>query len=412
MRIDESLVRRRAEHNDGILADLEEVSLHQFEIEKIENLEQLCRHLKILYLQNNIIGRIENVRKLKELEYLNLALNNITIIENLEGCESLKKLDLTVNFIEADALAASVASLQANTMLEELYLLGNPCTDWSGYRQYVAASLPNLRALDGKEITHSERIQAQRVLPALEADLHRYIEHTKEERRKKELSGCSEGGGEGAYTRESRTEMYRELAQEREEKEGRNKQEKTERVPASVYTSQGLVRQCNEGRYHFTIDDFTDPGQIAIEVFVPKYLDTSLIDVDVHPDYMRCVVKGKVTQFRLPAEVKPSAAKVQRSATTGALRVTMPLEHPPPRHKAATTTTPAAAKSDQQQQQQPLNNGSVRGGAVSLHVVKKVGDSEGGEGMLLKEREKRRISAGAAGADDGGDADAEVPPLI
>ena len=36
-RITEELVRKRAEHNDGCLPDLEEISLHQQEIEKIEN---------------------------------------------------------------------------------------------------------------------------------------------------------------------------------------------------------------------------------------------------------------------------------------------------------------------------------------------------------------------------------------
>ena len=41
----------------------------------------------------------ENVRRLKNLEYLNLAMNKITMIENLEGCESLVKLDLTMNEI-------------------------------------------------------------------------------------------------------------------------------------------------------------------------------------------------------------------------------------------------------------------------------------------------------------------------
>lgn len=29
---------------------------------------------------------MENLNKLKELEYLNLALNNISKIENIEGC--------------------------------------------------------------------------------------------------------------------------------------------------------------------------------------------------------------------------------------------------------------------------------------------------------------------------------------
>ncbi len=37
------LIRKRAEHNDGVLPDLEELSLHQEELEKIESLEQCCR---------------------------------------------------------------------------------------------------------------------------------------------------------------------------------------------------------------------------------------------------------------------------------------------------------------------------------------------------------------------------------
>lgn len=44
---------------------------------------------------------MENLNKLRELEYLNLALNNISLIEGLENCDSLNKLDLTCNFIEA-----------------------------------------------------------------------------------------------------------------------------------------------------------------------------------------------------------------------------------------------------------------------------------------------------------------------
>ena len=54
-----------------------EVALHQQELEGIDNLEACCRHLKILLLQNNIIPKMEGLNKLKELEYLNLALNNI-----------------------------------------------------------------------------------------------------------------------------------------------------------------------------------------------------------------------------------------------------------------------------------------------------------------------------------------------
>lgn len=41
---------QRAEHNEGIIHTLEEVALHQQNIEKIEVVGILCRHLKILYL--------------------------------------------------------------------------------------------------------------------------------------------------------------------------------------------------------------------------------------------------------------------------------------------------------------------------------------------------------------------------
>ena len=64
--------------------------LHQYELEKIELLEECCRHLKILYLQNNIIEKIENINKLKELEFLNLALNNISKIECLGNWEVIE----------------------------------------------------------------------------------------------------------------------------------------------------------------------------------------------------------------------------------------------------------------------------------------------------------------------------------
>ncbi len=145
----EELIRKRAEHNDGILPDLEEIALHQEEIEKIESLEQCCRHLKILLLQHNAISKMENLGKLKELEYLNLSLNNVSKIENIEGCESLKKLDMTLNFVDFDELQESLECMEGLEFLEDLYLLGNPCTDFPGYRSYVAAKLPQLQQLDG-----------------------------------------------------------------------------------------------------------------------------------------------------------------------------------------------------------------------------------------------------------------------
>ena len=39
-------------------------------------LTRLCPELQILYLQHNLIGKIENLRRLRDLDYLNLALMN------------------------------------------------------------------------------------------------------------------------------------------------------------------------------------------------------------------------------------------------------------------------------------------------------------------------------------------------
>lgn len=41
--------------------------------------------------------------------------------------------------------------------------MGNPCTDYEYYRQYVVATLPQLRELDAVEIERSERITALQV---------------------------------------------------------------------------------------------------------------------------------------------------------------------------------------------------------------------------------------------------------
>jgi hypothetical protein len=96
-------------------------------------------------------------------------------IQNLQRCESLNKLDFTVNFIDKAGLL-SVESLQANEFLKDLYLVGNPCTDFDGYREYVIATLPQLKRLDGKEVTPSERIQAKQNFPEISRRLEAELE--------------------------------------------------------------------------------------------------------------------------------------------------------------------------------------------------------------------------------------------
>jgi len=220
-------------------------------------------------------------------------------------------------------------NLKANIMLEDLYLSGNPCEDWPGFKQYVIAHLPRLKQLDGKMVLPHERIKARQLLPQLTQDLEKAIERNLA----KKAAAAGIPVSEGAYTIESRNEMYLEMAKQKEEKEKNERRRmqgecKPKAEPPGVLNARGEIRQCNEGKYDFELDDHTTPGYVIFELAVPKYLETQSLDVDVQPDYVRCVVKDKVTQLKLPQEISPDGSKVQRSKTTGSLRVEMPIANP------------------------------------------------------------------------------------
>lgn len=129
---------------------------------------------------------MENLNKLKELEYLNMALNNVTKIENIEGCESLTKLDMTVNFIDVINLHDSAVTLSKLPNFKEIYLTGNPCEDWPGCKDYIIAHTPYLETYNGEVVTPSQRIKAQQFLPTLKASLFEAIEKRKLEMRQQE----------------------------------------------------------------------------------------------------------------------------------------------------------------------------------------------------------------------------------
>jgi protein TilB len=196
--ITRQLLRKRSEHNEGIISTLEEISLHQEELEEInEVLGMTCRKLKILYLQNNIIPKMENLHHMKDLEYLNLALNNVSKIEGLANCEFLKKLDLTVNFIDFDTLEESIDHLCNRVNLQDLYLMGNPAqASWENFQCYVIAKLPQLKTLDGTEITRSLQIRARQMLPKLELEL----KDLSEQCRRKKAAKVVEGGVQNEKT--------------------------------------------------------------------------------------------------------------------------------------------------------------------------------------------------------------------
>lgn len=62
--------------------------------------------------------------------------------------------------INGGLLKARNDTFRANRQLRELYLMGNPCSDFPHYREFVIATLPNLQIFDGVPIEKSERITA------------------------------------------------------------------------------------------------------------------------------------------------------------------------------------------------------------------------------------------------------------
>ncbi|XP_017851960.1 protein tilB isoform X2 [Drosophila busckii] len=338
VRISEELVRKKSEHNERLISTLEELSLHQEDIECIEHLQNWCRDLKILLLQSNLIGRLENLHKLKRLEYLNVAINNIERIENLEALESLHKLDLTLNFVGE---LTSVESLIGNYNLRELILTGNPCADYPHYRDYVLATLPQLASLDCKEILPSERLQAQRQLVhirpiVVQCQAQQAMERDEQRVRVAEQQAalaeqCADIEDEEERSRafwnaksEHCPEIRREIA--RMHRLGRQKHEPAsaqlleplKRVP-HLFAPCGRPYNLNQAKLPFKFED--EPGEYILHLEVYKHLDSSLIDVDVQPNYVRVTVKRKIFQIAYSEEVKPDESEVQRAQFSGHLLI-------------------------------------------------------------------------------------------
>mmetsp|Transcript_18544 Transcript_18544/g.27928 ORF Transcript_18544/g.27928 Transcript_18544/m.27928 type:complete len:465 (-) Transcript_18544:298-1692(-) len=344
-RITRELIRKRAEHNESIISTLEELSLHQEEISKIDPiLGSSCRKIKILYLQNNIISKIENLHHMKDLEYLNVALNNIRKIEGLGSCEFLNKLDLTCNFIDVDELETSIAHLKDREHLRELYMIGNPAqNEWDGFQNYIIHQLPQLQRLDGHEISLTMRIMAKKQAGFLCLQLRELAEKKRIENAAKTPLDPStiDTDASAPYTPEVRTAMYEEMAEQKDEEiqrkiamqpRERDYADEQKKAISDIRSKEEKdaqkIMQCNQGNWTFHFDEDKKPGYIILEVHVQRHLDSSLIDLDVHPNYLSIIIKSKTLRLKLPYEVKASESFAQRSKASGFLVVNMPKVDP------------------------------------------------------------------------------------
>ncbi|XP_055843075.1 protein tilB [Episyrphus balteatus] len=339
VRITEELVRKKSEHNECLISTLEELSLHQEDIEKIEHIQNWCRNLQILLLQSNLISKIENLHKFKKLQYLNLALNNIERIENLEQLESLNKLDLTLNFIGD---LTSVESLRDNYNLRELILTGNPCADFPNYRNYVIIALPQLQQLDSEEIKISDRLLARRYFEnnrkakvQAQADYSikrdeqkiRYVEQKSELETK--MASIEDEQERIKLFWDSKTENCPEVRREihEQQKKARKANSSTDenklvKKKPQLFAPCGRPYNINQPKLDFKFRD--ENKEFVLELKVYKFLDTAHIEVDLQPKYIRVSIKGKIFQLALAEEITTSGAIVQRSQITGELLIKAP----------------------------------------------------------------------------------------
>ncbi|XP_070923917.1 dynein axonemal assembly factor 11 isoform X4 [Macaca nemestrina] len=285
--------------------------------------------------------------------------------------------------------------------------MGNPCAFFDHYREFVVATLPQLKWLDGKEIEPSERIkalqeysiiepqireqekdhclkraklkeEAQRkhqeedknedkrsnagfdgrwytdinaTLSSLESKDHLQAPDTEEHNTKK-LDNSEDDlefwNKPCLFTPESRLETLRHMEKQRKNQEKLSERKKKVKPPRTLITEDGkalnvnepkyvrpnrelktqkcqsmvLVNHCFNSRIDFSLKD--NEKQIILDLAVYRYMDTSLINVDVQPTYVRVMIKGKPFQLVLPAEVKPDSSSAKRSQTTGHLVICMP----------------------------------------------------------------------------------------
>ncbi|VVC32578.1 Hypothetical protein CINCED_3A001006 [Cinara cedri] len=334
------LIRKRSEHNEGEIGTLEEIALHQEDITKIENLQNWCKDLKILLLQSNLISKIENLNKLKQLEYLNLALNCIEKIENLNRCESLNKLDLTMNFI---GQLTSVESLKDNIHLKTLYLTGNPCTDYDGYREFVVGTLPQIDLLDGVEVSHHDKLVAKQLLSNVK---HKIIsqqdlyEKSRLERNKSskplkmidETSSMTDDDDEKSEqdfwnqpsenTPECRVAMALHTRRAQRRQDEAKKTPTVEKRPVKLFADDGRPYNMNRAKLPYELDNAHDRYVLTVQVY--KFMDTDEIDVDVQPKYVRVTVRKKILQLVLEDEVKVDESNAKRLIGSKLLEITMP----------------------------------------------------------------------------------------
>ncbi|KAE8980924.1 hypothetical protein PF005_g23719 [Phytophthora fragariae] len=155
----------------------------------------------------------------------------------------------------------------------------------------------------------------------------------KKELERKEEDGVIEVvGGEATDISEDQVEKKKSVMASTEKPKERNTEAEHEEASRKARVQEeredGAIRQCNEGKWEFRLmDEILD---VILEVDLPRFLDSSLVDVDVYPSYVSIVAKNKVLRLKFPELVHSDAGMAERSKITRTLRLTLPKAHVTP----------------------------------------------------------------------------------
>jgi Leucine-rich repeat (LRR) protein len=159
-------------------------------IESISSLRlERCSNLKVLFLHENRISRIDGLDKLVNLEELVLdrnrikhlessALNNMSELQELHlddnGLRSLAHIEVLTSLrslsIASNCLAelSELERLSSLRSLVELNAFGNALCKKPNYRTMALVHCPTLQVIDGEEVIAAERQNAATMVDAME----------------------------------------------------------------------------------------------------------------------------------------------------------------------------------------------------------------------------------------------------
>jgi protein TilB len=229
-----------------------------------------------------------------------------------------------MNFITFKGLL-KLDRLTVNHNLRQLFLMGNPCADFEGYRSFIIGTLPQLTHVDGADVTHVERILARQRLQRITEDLEKAAaaETTAMASVDEIASMQPDERPWCAATRILDNEVKvitSSLGKQKSQTHLKDTGDTFDALPDDVVD----VKQKNQGDFNFKLADSEDETAIELEIKVGTMIDTSLIHVDIHPRLVRVKIKGELLQLKLSDEVATDASVAERSKATGKLLITMP----------------------------------------------------------------------------------------